>query len=80
MGDVPCAAEPDAWYSTSAAVLAQVIAVCQTCPALVRCQALGEGEDHGIWGGIPRGDDQRHALGLPRFPRRQPVAYRRRAS
>jgi Transcription factor WhiB len=58
-----CAADPADWYSTARgpgadAVRAACVAACERCPLVAECDAAGEHEAYGIWGGHDR-DRQR---------------------
>jgi len=49
----PCQAEPEVWFSTNAADIAEAQQACRTCPALVMCDELADQMKpaDGIWAG-----------------------------
>jgi len=48
--------DPDLWFPEKGhADLARAAKrICATCPIQLPCARLGEGEVHGVWGGISR--------------------------
>lgn len=57
--------DPDAWFASDVDRLRAALVICGTCPVVAQCHDAGDGEDHGVWGGQPRGAAQQVALGLP---------------
>ena len=59
MGDVPCAADPDRWFSDDEDVVEEAQAQCYAACGDARriaCLKAGIHEPHGIWGGWTEAD------------------------
>ncbi len=48
----PCYERGEDWFSTNSRVLWAAAQICKTCPHRSPCKSMGNGEQHGIWGGI----------------------------
>lgn len=53
---VPCAANPDLWFSDSYGLQLQAQRICLGCPVRAMCAELGEGEEFGVFGGVLPGE------------------------
>ncbi|MET9729307.1 WhiB family transcriptional regulator [Streptomyces sp. NPDC006458] len=57
MRTIPCAQAPEAWFSDSHLGVEFAKAQCRArCPLLDECAERGEGEPHGVWGGMSPSD------------------------
>lgn len=52
--DTPCRTDPDMWFSTNATKVRKAKILCARCPLRAACadEALNNGEQYGIWGGL----------------------------
>ncbi|MFD9368805.1 WhiB family transcriptional regulator [Streptomyces sp. NPDC060020] len=67
----PCRADPDLWFSNTAADRKAAIQACNTCPLLQPCAeyALAHRPEYGVWGGLTR--KARSGQASPPRPRRK---------
>lgn len=65
----PCAGEPEAWFSLTAATIVEAVTACQSCQVLAQCAAYAVADPqtaaNGVWAALPD-DDQREVLARQR--------------
>lgn len=66
----PCEREPELWFSTDPVDQLEAAQACSFCPLVAACEARGEGEVFGVWGGRVRGYTRER-----RQPKPKPCGY-----
>jgi hypothetical protein len=74
-----CRGRTSLFYDRGALARAEALALCRCCPVSEPCRAFGEGEEHGVWGGVPRGPRMRSGTGWRARKREREAAARAEA-